>query len=602
MIFGVLFSFLPLLLIGGIIAAIIAATRRSGDGDEAEPGIGSVRRLFLYGLAFIALMLAATGLSLLLGGLFDAASRETVIAESKTALALGLSLTLVGGVAWALLWWLGERTLAGHDVERRMPARHIYLAAVRGVAYVVVIISAVTILRWLVGVDDFNGEPVGFALVWAAVWFFHQRQVARHGTPTPATQTISRWYLFGAAAVGLGLLGIGLVGFLGAYLERAYDGAFAPALSGDAGGVVSMGARSALAMALVGGLGWAGHWWRARQDAASTIWRVYVLLGSVRGGLATAIIAASIALHRLLQWFFGDPREATAVAHFEALPASVAALLVGLAVWGYHRSVLAEQARRAAQPRSETERVYRYLGAAAGLITLVIGLARVFATTSDLLSGQGENLLRGDGWWQNALVTGTTLLIVGFPLWGRYWLDIERSTVARGEAERGALSRRVFLYGVFGISSITTLISLSILLFQLFEGALENTLSAEILHDARWPIALLLSAAGASVYYLLVLRADRRAQPVAIATPARFPDIVLLGAEEGGVLARRLEERLGTRVRVWNRTGEPMVGALSESEITDILARTESMSGERLLVIAEPGASAVIPYTLAKQP
>ncbi len=99
MIFGVLFSFLPLLAIGGIIAAIVAATRRSGDGDEAEPRIGSVRRLFLYGLAFIALMLAATGLSLLLGGLFDAAGGESVIAESKTALALGLSLTLVGGGA-----------------------------------------------------------------------------------------------------------------------------------------------------------------------------------------------------------------------------------------------------------------------------------------------------------------------------------------------------------------------------------------------------------------------------------------------------------------------------------------------------------------------
>ena len=97
MIFGVLFSFLPLLAIGGIIAAIVAPTRRSGDGDEAEPRIGSVRRLFLYGLAFIALMLAATGLSLLLGGLFDAAGGESVIAETKIALALGLSLTLVGG-------------------------------------------------------------------------------------------------------------------------------------------------------------------------------------------------------------------------------------------------------------------------------------------------------------------------------------------------------------------------------------------------------------------------------------------------------------------------------------------------------------------------
>jgi len=133
-------------------------------------------------------------------------------------------------------------------------------------------------------------------------------------------------------------------------------------------------------------------------------------------------------------------------------------------------------------------------------------------------------------------------------------------------------------------------------LMALFEGVLEGTVSREILHDARWPIALLLSATGVSVYYLLVLRADQRAQPPSAARLVRFRDVVLVSSDEGGVLARRLEERLGTRVRVWRRSGQPPAGALTENEIADILARAESVSGERLLVIAVPGSSMVIPY------
>ena len=42
---------LPLLVLAGIIAGIVAIARRD-DGDDIDPGIGTVRRLVLYGLAF----------------------------------------------------------------------------------------------------------------------------------------------------------------------------------------------------------------------------------------------------------------------------------------------------------------------------------------------------------------------------------------------------------------------------------------------------------------------------------------------------------------------------------------------------------------------
>ena len=64
--FGPLFSLVPLLIIGLIVWGIVSIARRSGGGTE-EPGIGSGRRLFFFGLAFVALMLATLGLTHIVG-------------------------------------------------------------------------------------------------------------------------------------------------------------------------------------------------------------------------------------------------------------------------------------------------------------------------------------------------------------------------------------------------------------------------------------------------------------------------------------------------------------------------------------------------------
>jgi Domain of unknown function (DUF5671) len=217
-------------------------------------------------------------------------------------------------------------------------------------------------------------------------------------------------------------------------------------------------------------------------------------------------------LHRVLQWYFGNPSATSAVSHFDVLPDAFAALAVGLLLWGYHRAILAERAREASASPSETERVHRYLAAAAGLVTLVIGLARVLATASDLLA-RDDAFFQGAEYWQNQLVTGVTLLAIGVPLWVRYWLEVESHVARNGVSERIALSRRVFLYGVFGAAGLTSLISLSVVLFEVFQGLLDGTLSSDLFHDARWSIAFLIAAAGASVYHWQILRADQRAQP-----------------------------------------------------------------------------------------
>ncbi len=596
MILSLVSGLLPLVVLGLIIAGIVSIARRDDDPDD-DPGIGTVRRLVLYGLAFVAAVIAPTGVSLLIGGLLEAITGGIVISESDTELATGLSLSLVGSVAWLLLWRVAQSTVDRHAIERRSLARHLYFGAVRSVALLAMLVAGIALLRWVFRLDSFDGNPPAFLLVAGAVWFMHERLQGREGALSAGTRSVGRLYRFGAAFVGLAILATGLHALLDAVLGNAYDSWFGTTLAAGAFSPLSTELRSALTLVVAGGIAWGAHWWRARTDYASTIWRVYVFIGGLLTGIATAIGAASVALYLTLQWFVGAPKSDTAAAHFLSLPQAIAGLIVGLLLWGYHRAVLAEHTRELAASPSETERVYRYLAAAAGLVTVVAGLARVLATTVDLLAGSQTQFTASPGWWQNQLVTGATLLIVGVPLWLRYWRHVEIHTAAGGEAERGALSRRIFLYAVFGASGLTTLIALSALLFELFQGLLGSDLSARTLHDTRWYIALLLAAAGAAAYYWQILRADQRAAP-AVARPAspRVRDVVLVAGGNAEALARRIEQRTAARVRTWRRTdaGET---PLDDAALEALLAQLEGAAGERVLVVIGPtGDASVIPY------
>jgi hypothetical protein len=287
------------------------------------------------------------------------------------------------------------------------------------------------------------------------------------------------------------------------------------------------------------------------------------------------------------------------------LPATLAALVVAAGSWGYHRATLRERLTADADERSESERVYRYLVAAVGLATLAGGLVTLFAVTIDAAAPDVAGTLRSAGWWRNPLVLGVTLLAAGTPLWARYWFDAQRHVVAGVAGERSALSRRSFIFGVFGVAVLVALVNLTIVLFQLFEAALESGVSAQTVQDIRWSVALLLTAGAISVYYWLVLREDQRAlaaeepQPAA-ATPSPSKEVVLLVAGSGDSIAQELERRLGARVRIWRRLDGPEPGVLlSDAQIEGLEGRIAAAAGVRVAVIVgASGEVEVVPYEL----
>lgn len=297
LIFALVSVALTLALPIAVVVLLVARFNRArAEEDEPdEPGIGTVRRLFLYGLAAVSLALAATGVALLLGGLLGALFGDLVVADSDTRLAVALSLTVVGLPAWFVFMWLAQRSVQAYPVEARTDARWFYLAGVRAVAFVVAVVFAISVGRALLRTEEFDAGDWGWFLVASAVWAVHQLEAARHPVRARAVASIDRAYRAFGAAFSLAVLALGVAVVVTEALSMVYDAAFRPTLVQV--GPWDRALREGLVQALVGGVAWWWSWLRApgglRAETRTTSWHVVVFLFGILAGLAAAVIAAA---------------------------------------------------------------------------------------------------------------------------------------------------------------------------------------------------------------------------------------------------------------------------------------------------------------------
>ena len=140
---------LPILVIGGIIWAIVVLMRRRKGGEEfPDPGIGTLKRVYYYGLSFVALMVAATGVILLVDVTLDGLFGPQVLSGGTTKLAWGLALTLVGAPIWYFHWRLADRAIQQFPTEAQALARQVYLYLVLAVSAALAAYELVELLRW----------------------------------------------------------------------------------------------------------------------------------------------------------------------------------------------------------------------------------------------------------------------------------------------------------------------------------------------------------------------------------------------------------------------------------------------------------------------
>lgn len=598
-------SLVPLVLIVAVVVAVVMLMRRRGGPQEEDLGIGTLKRVYYYGLSFVALGVAAPGLIILLDFLLDNLFGPPALYGGQTQLALGLALTLVGTPLWFLHWWLALRAVQQLPAEASAVSRKIYLYLVLGITAALIAAGLVMLLRWLLGAGSFNGLNIAFPLVWGGVWVFHWRvQYAEgRGAEAEAWAWVRRFYWYFTSLYGLVMLAVGVGVMMWRPLRAAYETLFTtqillPGTVSAWDSIWTDTTRTGVAIALAGGASWWWHWHRAaRGDVNSALRQIYLYLFAVLGGAATVVVTLSILLYLVLQWFIGEPGSSAASSHFRSLPGVISALIPGAVLWGYHWAVVQQESRRSTGRWQAARRVYRYLVAALGLGTLATGLVMVFLVALGLLVPRSGPQLLDAQWWRNPLVLAVTLLLVGIPLWSYYWFGVQREVQVGAVAERTALSRRVFIYGVFGIATLLVLGNLSALLYMFLRDLLEGDLSLQLLQDAKWSIGTLVMAGAVSIYHWLVLQEDRRATPVSEepAVPVA-KGITVLASEPAQALVPRLQSRLGVNLRVWRRLDGDAAPSLTEVELDEVRERIIATPGDRVLLAIDAAGIQVIPY------
>lgn len=565
-----IFGLLPLIILGGLIALIVKAVSGRSEGGAPEEAAGvSVRRFFQFVLLLGVLIVVAIGLAGLIAEILP--ERGTRFGEDNAALAQSISFIVVGApVFYGLARWTRRRL--EDPRERRSFGWAFYLTSALLVSLLTAGGAIYEILRMLFGAASYEPESIANALVWSGVWAAHWVTAQRTGDPGRL-----RLHMLAGSATGLAVTATAVWFAVTIALRAMYDGLFDVAIIEDTGDAIG----SALAGLVIGAVIWWWYWLRhASKAERSPMWNGYVLLVGVLGGLVTAVTSASTALFAVLQWFFGDPDSSRAARHFDLMPGTLAAFAVGFLLWWYHRTVLAAVGTT---ERTEVARIYDYLVAGVGLLAATGGITTVLVAVIQTLTPSG---LVEDGDGANVLMAAITLLVVGLPLWWVYWSRIQRHAAAAPDREVVSISRRVYVFVLFGLGGVVALISLLVLMFIAVEDLIDGRFGGETIRSLRVPLALVVTLGVVAAYHWTVFSSDRRLAP----EEARaLREVVLVGGNDA---LRTAVADLHVRVRSWSRPDmvpdgmdpAPVIGALQAEE------------HERVLVIVGDEGFEVVPF------
>ena len=558
--FGILGSLIQLAIFVGVIVLIVrlVGKREKATGEGAAVAI---RRFFHYMVMLVMLVLAGIGLA----GLVDAAAATSAsVTQDSTTVARSIALVVVGLPVFSGLAIYTARRLRHDSHEQQSLAWASYLTIALLGSLIAAMSLVIALLGELLDAQEIDRTLLINAVIWAAVWGGHSWVAQRKGLQERMQISV----LLGSA-VGLVAAVSGAGAGLAAILQEIYDDVFGVSvISGDAGEIVLP-----LIILGVGIPVWWWHWLhRARRGARTPWWLAYVLLLGILGGVVAVVSGAGVVLFGVLQWIFGDASSVSAATHFDFIPGALGAVAVGGAIWAYHGIVLGDREQR---DRTEIDRVYDYLLSGAGLLVAAGGLATLVAVALDAVEGR-EITSSSSG---DVAAVATTLLAVGAPLWWRYWSNIRRERETDPQGELRSVTRRIYLFLLFGITGIVAVVDLIILVFIVFEDLLDGTLGSSTISSAAVPIALLVTAGALAWYHFAVFREDRDAAPDEERSALRE---VILVCTDGDHLAETINARTGAAVRLLRVVGARTAAGTFE----DVLAALGTEQRQRVVVVA----------------
>lgn len=562
MFIGAIFSIFTVVV--PVVLVIWAVRQFSHRTDSRGIDAHSIRRFFQYLLLYGLMIVAASGLSDLLGLLF----REPALAgDDNSTLARALTFSVFGLPMFVLLAAWSRRRLR-QDLDEAPSLGWAFYATVAPLTALVVAMTALHSLASAALADHrFDGPALSQLIVWFAVWLVHWI-VANRMLDADRRQG----QLVLGSLIGLGTTIAGLVALLGASLDALFVERASTLLVQQQSPIAQ-----AAATVVVGLPVWIVYWLRSFAKARRTpLWFGYVLPVGVGGSLVLAVVGASIVVYQLLVWLVGEPASTQAAQHFEGTPIAGACVIVGTMSWWYHRQVLA-----AATPeRTEVTRIYEYLMAGIALLAAAVGVTMVVvALVESLVSAPavevGTSVV-------NSLLSGFTLLLVGGPLWWVFWSRISRETRDGDPEELGSPTRRIYLFVLFGLGGVAAVVAVLVAAFLGIQKALQDGFDAQVLREMRIPLAILLTTGAISGYHWVVYRDDRSRLPVP--APRHGPRYVLLVGAPDGMVGEAVERLTGARVDVWVRAD----GLAGPWAVDDVVAAVNQSGSEAVAVVAGP--------------
>ncbi|MBN2076505.1 MAG: hypothetical protein JW762_13230 [Dehalococcoidales bacterium] len=557
--------------------------------------MSTVKRIFLYAVAIVNLGVFAGGITTLLTLVFDLIFRdEGWRSYAQGQLSIGLAMIVIAGALWFLFWRIIQREVSGDNTEAGSAIRKLYLNLVLTVTAITGLVNFFMTLQWIlsgVKIDDFPSSAISLVLVTSCLWFYHRSVEEREGQPSPAAKTLRRWYTYILVAVGLSWLTNGIVQILNAssfYLPVWGSHTMRGSLWGN---VLSEN----ICWIVTGAITWWYFWFRvAKNDYQSVLRQVYLYLMTITGSTVAGLAALITIFYKLLYLAFdgstGDDL------YFRFLGWTIPTMIVAAAVWFYHRKIVEEEAEQLGVNRFSPRRLYLYLMGFIGLGTMVSGIVFLLGVVFDrLFDAFSTTRIFSAGWWGEQLSISLALMLVGVPIWIYYWRNIMHTVEEGGVTERGARSRRIFLYAVLGFSIIAAVSTLVIIVYQVINGILQGDFGTEFLRNIIWSLSGFLAALPVLVYHWRVLRED---QHLGAEKLHRRKRVNIIAGEEAEELIERIEEGLGYRIRRLIYTGEVKVEVpvMTDEEIESLVNDIGLADGESVILDMTGSSIRLLPY------
>jgi hypothetical protein len=514
--------------------------------------MGVVRRLYLYAVAAISLLVLAVGIENLLAvALAELADMvgATVIAGASTGreqVSLAIALVVVGGPLFAIHWWLITRGWNGADDaavgDRHSAIRAFHMALVATVSIAVALHVAQRLLEpafgAILGVSPADApwaggrwvDDVASLLVATPVWWWHvarRNADLRHDRHQGASAWLTRLNRYGWAFVGLVTMLVGASQLISTVASALIGPPDVGSIGDWSTGIIA----TSLAAIVAGLTVWWLHVMDARaavrdaavigEDDRTTALRATYFGAVLLVALASAGLTIAIAITELGRALLGVADATGGRALLESVlgPLLVAAPFMATG-WVHWRAMRHEAETAGPAALAGAERLRFHLTALVGIIFLTVGAARLAALLIELVLRQ----VGADEVTRRELVSSVAQMLVGSALWLPAWSAVVARRAIAPEAERLARTARAYLLLVVGGALIAVVPSAVFALFRLIDTVLGG--SQDLGSDLPIPLAAVMVGTVVAVYHGRLVVSDMRLGATAGSAPTTVESMI----------------------------------------------------------------------------